>query len=177
MEKSVARVLIKNHHDKKTDLVSRPLVRAFNKIKSNGVSNFITDGGIYLYGCLEDGVFYEIFSQLPIKVNNLEYEMVPSSELLNNIKGLSQDEIRKIYSLIKKLVFGENVSIDFVEISTKEECASDRALLFKEYNNDLSYINPYERNHENDYNLSLIERIKIEEDKALAIKESAVRRR
>lgn len=173
-KKEVIKILVKNHHDKKGDLVSRPLVRAFNKLNFSGVDNFLAEdkGGVYLYGYLEDGKFYEIFTNQAFDINDIMYETISSSNLLEIIRGLNKQEITQLYSLIGKLVFGNPVNIDFVEVSTMEENASDRALLFKEYNQGLSYINPYERYHENDYSKSLVERMKIDNEKESFSKKS-----
>lgn len=165
MEKlSVIKLLVKDHHDNKEDLVSRPLVRAFNKIKTESIKNFIDNNGVYLYCYQEDDKVYEVFTQREIDLEGVNYQEVSSQELLDNVKSLSQQEIGKIYALIGKLVLGDNVAVDFIDISTPEELASDRAVLFKEYNQGLSLINPYERNHENDYNKSLVERMMVEKE-------------
>ena len=161
-KKEVAKVLIKDHHDAREDLVSRPLVRALKKMKSNGVDNFITSNGIYLYGYVLDDKFYEIFTGNLLDIDNLVYQIVPSGELLSKMKFLSKDEIRKIHALVSKLVFGSQENTDFMEISSLQELASDRASLFKEYNQDLSYINPYEKGALTNYNKSLVERAAIE---------------
>lgn len=159
---SVVKILIKDHHDEKDDLVSRPLVRAFNKIERTNIKNFVSEDGIYLYCCLENNELYEIFTQRKLEMDDVKYEVVPSEELIEKVKSLSEDEIGMIYSLIRKFVFGEDIKIDFVDVLTMDDNAIDRAILFKEYNNDLSFINPYENKHENDYSLSLIERYNIE---------------
>ncbi len=172
----VVKVLIKDHHDKKNDLVSRPFVRAFNKIKSDGVNNFISNDGISLYCCLEFGKLYDIFTQRLIEVDDFDYEIIPSSDLTNAIKGLTQEEIGKIHSLIKKYIFGDDIDINFVEVSTMEELASDRAVMFKEYNNGLSLIDPYEKGRENDYKKSLQVRLRIEKEKNEKLENSQKRR-
>ena len=160
----VVKILVKDHHDSKEDLVSRPLVRGFKKINQGGVSNFITENGVYLYGYLEDDSVYEVFTERPLEVENLEYEEATSNELVCNVRCLKEEEIGKMHALIDKLVFGQKAKMD-LEISTMEEKAMDRNVFFEEYNNGLTSINPYERGFENDYDKSLMERVQIEKGK------------
>ncbi|MBQ6817219.1 MAG: hypothetical protein IJO27_02185 [Bacilli bacterium] len=67
--------------------------------------------------------------------------------------------------LIRRFIFGDSVRIDFVDVLSMGELASDRAVMFKDYNSGLSLINPYEKGHENDYSKSLVERLVIEKNK------------
>ena len=154
----VVRILIKDHYDKKEDLVSRPLVRAYKKLNSENINKFITDGGIYLYGFIEDGIIRELVTQQVIDLNNMEYEIVNSSDVLSIMKSLTTKEIQRIYALISKYVFGASVEIDFVEVSTLEEKAKDRAYLFDEYNNNLTALNPYDKVNPMEYDKSIVER-------------------
>ena len=158
---SVVKILIKDHHDRVDDLVSRPLVRSLKKINTNGINQIIDENGIYLYCILENGELYETFTQRKLEIDNIDYQEISSADLVNVVKLLNEKDIGMLHSLICKYVFGDKIKIDFVE-ETMEERASDRAILFQEYNNDVSLINPYEKEHENDYNLSLIERYNIE---------------
>ena len=160
----VVKFLVKDHHDSKDDLVSRPLVRAFKKINQGGVKNFITDNGVYLYGYLEDDSVYDVFTERLIEIDNLNYEEASSNELVSKVRTLKEEEIGKMHALINELVFGQKAKIDF-EISTMEEEAYDRNLMFQEYNEGLSLINPYEKGCENDYKKSLVERALIEKGK------------
>ena len=161
----VVKVLIKDHHDKINDFISGPFVRAFNKLKNNNMKKFVDANGVYLYCCLENGILHDIFTQRKIDADEFTYEIVPSSDLTNIIKGLSKEEIGMVDALIKKFIFGDDIHIDFVNVLSMEELASDRALMFKDYNNGLSLINPYEVGHESDYNKSLVDRLLIEKVK------------
>lgn len=156
------KVLIKSHYDNKGDLVSKPFVRAFNKINSQGIKKFITEEGVILYCTLENDKLYDVFTQKLIEVDNFNYEVIPSSILVDVVKSLSKEEIHMVDALIKKFILGESIDIDFVEVSTMEELSKDRAELFADYELGLTTINPYERYHENDYNKSLNERLVLE---------------
>lgn len=147
----VIRILIKDHYDKKEDLVSRPLVRAFRKLNSNGINKFITDDGVYIYAHKKGYVVTEIVTQKVMKINGFDYEVVNSGELLKIIKSLKENEIAQLHELIRKYVFGENIDIKFMEVSTMEERASDRAMQFKEYNQGLSNVNPYDKEYLTNY--------------------------
>lgn len=166
----IVKVLIREIHDKNNDFVSRPFVRAFRQIKGDGFKRFINSDSVILYCCLENGTLYDIFTQRKIEADDFDYEIIPSSQLAETIKGLEQDEIVKVHTLIRKYIFGDNVKIDFVNVCEMEDLASDRAVMFKEYNEGLSLINPYEKGHENDYNKSLNERLIIEKERRDLIK-------
>ncbi|MBQ6817218.1 MAG: hypothetical protein IJO27_02180, partial [Bacilli bacterium] len=71
--------------------VSRPFVRAFNKVKNTNLKKFIGEHCVYLYCCLENGKLYDIFTQRPIEVDNFEYEIIPSHDLTAIIRGLSKE--------------------------------------------------------------------------------------
>lgn len=154
------KILIKDHYDKENDLVSRPLVRAYHKMKSDNVNRFINEQGIYLYGYQKDGDVYELFTNKLLDIAIFNYEVVDSGEVLTNVKALTKEEIGQLYALINKFVFGEKIDIKFMEVSTMEEKAKDRACLFDEYNRGLSSFNPYDKEHPSDYDKSLIERFK-----------------
>lgn len=159
----IVKVVIKDHHDEKKDLVSRPFVRAFNMLDNKNVKKFIEKDGITLYCCLENGLLYDIFTQRKIEVEDFDYEIIYDTEpFVNIIKCLDVNEIGMIHSLIRKYIFGDEVEIGFVKPETMEELAGDRAIMYDEYCNDLSLINPYEKGHENDYRKSLNERLIIE---------------
>jgi len=147
---AVVKILIKDHHDNVDDLISRPLVRALKKINTDGINKFISENGIYLYCTLENDGLHEIFTKRNLSMNDVGYVEISSQELIEIVKSLNEEEIGMMYSLIRKYVFGDKIRIDFVE-ETMEERACDRAILFREYNNDLSLINPYEKYHEYDY--------------------------
>ena len=154
----VVRILIKDHHDSKEDLVSRPLVRAYRKLNSNGIKQFITDNGIYLYGHKKGNVVTEIITQQVMNVSDKDYEVFDSGELLKMFKSLKKREIQDLHILIRKYVFGENVNVNFMEVSTMEERASDRAVQFKEFNKGLSDVNPYDKEHLTDYDQVMVGR-------------------
>jgi len=161
MEKTeVIKILIKDHFEKKGDLVSRPLVRAYNKIDNDGIKRFIGENGIYLYAYKKGNQIYELFTGLLIDIDNINYDIVDSKEMSDKVNTLSKDEIMMIYLLVRKFVFGDNIDINFVEVSTMQELADDRAMQFLNYNAGLSDINPYDKDCPNAYNLSLVERSK-----------------
>lgn len=160
----IVKILIKDHHDKIDDLVSRPLVRALKKVGTDSISKFIDKDGISLYCCLDNGIFYEVFTQRKLEMDDIDYEVVSSKELKDKVKSLTKEEIGMLHTLIRKFIFGENIKIDLSKFSTMEDLAKDRAILFKEYNNGLLLINPYDKDHENDYSKSLVERYNIEKE-------------
>ena len=171
----IVKVVIKDHHDEKKDLVSRPFVRAFNmldnkNVKKATVSETFEKDGITLYCCLENGLLYDIFTQRKIEVEDFDYEIIYDTEpFVNIMKQLDVNEIGMIHSLIRKYIFGDEVEIGFVKPETMEELAGDRAIMYDEYCNDLSLINPYEQCHENDYRKSLNERLIIEKKRKESI--------
>lgn len=158
MEKEFVKVLIKNHHDVKEDLISRPLVRAYNKLDGNGIKNLITDNGIWLYGYMKDGKFYELFTDNLIDINIPSYIKVSAKEVEDIKTSLTNEELAKIFVLIQKFIFGLDVKVDFLEVSTMEEKACDRNVLLGEYHRGLTDINPYDKEDPMAYNRSLVER-------------------
>ena len=87
-----------------------------------------------------------------------DYEVFDSGELLKMFKSLKKREIQDLHILIRKYVFGENVNVNFMEVSTMEERASDRAVQFKEFNKGLSDVNPYDKEHLTDYDQVMVGR-------------------
>ena len=61
--------------------------------------------------------------------------------------------------LIKKYVFGEEANIDSIDESTIEEKAEDRRILFNNYNDGLSNINPYDKDNPNEYKKSIVQKL------------------
>lgn len=141
-----AKIIVKNNYEKEQDLVFRPLVRAYQKV---GASTLLEDGNAILLGTIDDnGIFQELFTRKIIDFNG--YQEIDQLDVWYKIASLSTEEANIIRSVIDKIIFNENITLDY-EISTINDLANDRRVDFDAYNNALSSHNPYSEPY-NGYN-------------------------
>ena len=128
----LGKIIVKSDYENKGDLVYRPLVRAYLQ---NGFINFMQKDKVFLLGIIKNGVFYELFTRKVIPTT--KYEEISVHEFKSLIDSLSEEQIEELKMTINDSLSGNDTH------STMEELATDRAVEFDAYNNDLSKINPY----------------------------------
>lgn len=149
----LAKIKIKKDYNEKGDFVFRPLIRGYEKI---GANSLLDDDGAVLIGYIKDDMFYELFTNSRIMLDN--YEPMNWDEFVQRTGGLDPVNTKKIKSIIEICLFNAYMDLDF-DISNSKELSDDRYVEFDAYNKGLSSINPYNEplNVYNDFN----EKIKI----------------
>ncbi len=141
-----AKIIVKNRYEKRGDLVLRSYIRALKKIEAN---TFLDGDNGLIYGTIgDDGNFREFFTREIIDYNSLVF--VPHSEFVN-IYFLPDQKWKLMRKINQKVLFNQDIDLN-IEISGIEDLASDRAIEFEAYNNNLSIINPYQKLNENNIN-------------------------
>ena len=144
MNEDYVKVYVKNHHDKKDDVVCRRLHREFVR---QGYNELVEGDNAILLATInpENGQMTEFFTGKELVVPSEVCEIVKESDLLNILKSLRKKEIGELQHFIGVIVF--NVLDNDYYIDTMRERSLDRGKLFEEYENDLTDINPYSEEH------------------------------
>ena len=134
----LGKIVVKSDYEKKGDLVFRPLVRAYI---SGGFDSFVDDDKVALLGIVSDNVFYELFTWKAIPYTG--YEIIDYEEFDKILQNLPLEKARVLKKMINGFVFNKQEE-GYVDGSTIDENARDRAIEFEAYLNDLTDINPYQ---------------------------------
>ena len=151
-ERVYAKIVVKGNYDKANDLVFRPLIRAYEEI---GAKTLLEDGEAVILGTIdENGVFHELFTKKEIEYRH--YEIIDKLMVWYKIATLTKEEMKKLENVIRRVIFKEDISLDF-EVSSMRDLAEDRRIEFEAYNHSLVGHNPYSEpyNGYNDFSFKL----------------------
>ena len=133
-----AKINVKKDYEEKGDLVFRPLLRVYEKLKTAYSTH---DNVVPLIGVIYNGEFYELTTWK--KIEKANYEIIDFEEFETIINNLKLENLKLLRELINFSVFHEPSKIDY-GISSIEDLAKDRWVDFEGYNNELTNVNPYQ---------------------------------
>lgn len=133
-----AKIVVKNNYKEKGDLVYRPLLRVYAKLKT---AYNVMDDDVPLLGFVVDNDFFELTTWR--KIPDAEYVIISKEEFETIISNLKIENLRLLRELIEFSIFNESSKIDY-GISTIEDLILDRKIDYDAFNNFLTDINPYE---------------------------------
>lgn len=146
------KIVIKNNFESKEDIVCRPLIRSFKRVKNNPL---LSGENAFIYGYSDGDGVYELLTGLPIEYQD-SYELVDNSQMLevwSHIFKISEEEINQLRLYISKYIFQNDVKLDYdVFAEEMKDRSFDRFLQFEAYDKGLSLINPFSKNHLVNYN-------------------------